>query len=124
MGSDIVFKLLLETGERLSGAHIGIRIHSMMGQRLCTLDSKVQSRNIIALDGSMTVTCRWRGCQLLPSEYLVTVLIKRYGDVVDAVENICKLIITEADIHNTGRVQPLSGIFEPIASWDIENSNC
>jgi len=124
MRSDIVFKLWLETSKRLPGAHIGIGINSMMGQRLCTLDSKVQSRNIIALDGSMTVTCKWQGCQLLPGEYLVTVWIKRYGDVVDAVENTCKLIITEADIHNTGRVQPLPGIFEPKANWDIAASKC
>ena len=122
MGSDIEFAVRLVTSERLTGAHIGIGINNVMGQRLCTLDSKVQSPVDFKIEGAMTLVCCWPGCQLLPSEYLITVWIKCYGEVVDVVENAGRMAITAADIHGTGRVQPLPGIFEAKASWEVVTS--
>jgi len=120
MGSDIIFSVSVACFERAIGVHMGIGINSLMGQRLCTLDSEVQSPLELALDGTMTITCRWMDCMLLPGEYSITVWIKRSGDLVDAIEHAGKFSITAADVHNTGRLQALPGIFEPKASWHAE----
>lgn len=120
MGSDIEFRIEVDAGGRLPRARLGIGIGNLMGQRLCTFDTGVQYPAELELDGRVAVTCRWDRCPLLPGEYVVTVWVRSAGELVDAFQNVGRLSIAAADVHGTGRVQSMPGVFEPRATWEVD----
>jgi len=73
----------------------------------------------VVLDGRFTVSCRLANCRLMPGSYVLTLILKSGGTLVDQVEGI-PFEITPRDVYGTGRVLPeRTGTYVPEAAWEV-----
>jgi lipopolysaccharide transport system ATP-binding protein len=119
MGEDITFEVVLEADRPLCDVYVGLGINNWAGVRLCTLNSRQQSRARLDVRGTCTLRCTWQDCLLLEGSYTVEAWLKKSMEPVDLVVDAARFEITQGDVHGTGKVQTGIGMFEARATWEI-----
>ena len=123
MGEDITFEIVIEGAHPLSDVYVGWGINNWAGVRLCTLNSRQQSRARLDVNGMSTILCTWHDCLLLEGSYIVEVWLKKTGEPVDAVLDAARFEISQGDVHGTGKVQKGTGVFEARAKWEFSGDD-
>lgn len=117
-GEDIIFEISLDpNNDNYDNPRLSISVFNHVGILVCKLASWAQSQCQWKLRSPQKVRCTWPDCRLAPGRYFISVGFGNRMQVIDYVEHVAVLNISQRDLYGTGKIG--SGLFLPDVEWSI-----
>ncbi len=103
-GESLIFKLDVQTFEKVVEPRIAIGIKNGLDQTILTLDTRNSCLAMRSIDGDLSILCSIRDLRLMPGKYSLNLWLADRTETCDFIENAFSIQIAAADIYGTGKV--------------------
>ena len=119
-GDSLTIRIYYDHDNDLKDAHFGLTFETLMGVKVFSVHSRIQSGALPDLASSGVVECRIPRIPLIPGTYYVSAGCNAQKRKLDYLERCSQLQVTEADVFGTGRMpNPKAALVFVDAEWKV-----